>query len=294
MTDLNPTLDQVHAYMLAHGWSRRPDDPPGRENWQHQLRDYENDGMTFPSDDQDPGWALYLSGMLETFAAKDGRCEHEVLAEILGDVDKATLLKRLERARAVDRELRERFRVSNDALSALRLARPAVSGKRLDAAKHILEWLDVHAQGYGSPVVGVTHRGAQEMPLKVDWLWDLLMESDEPAPTADEYASRVLHIETTEAPGEMFVGPFPGGPEGDARLEVWLAEKQSPAWTRVVVAALERPVVLADMPERERLVHENPELATQIRCGIAEAERGETVYLGSFSQHLDEDGSPNG
>lgn len=42
------------------------------------------------------------------------------------------------------------------------------------------------------------------------------------------------------------------------------------------------------VPERERLVHENPELAEQIREGIAEAERGETVDLGSFAQHLDE------
>ena len=42
------------------------------------------------------------------------------------------------------------------------------------------------------------------------------------------------------------------------------------------------------IPERERLVHENPELAEQVREGIAQAERGETVDLGSFAQHLDE------
>lgn len=289
MPDSNPTLEQVHAYMLAHGWSRRPDDPPGREHWQHSLRDYENDGMTFPGDDQDPDWASYLSGMIETFAEKDGRCEHEVLAEILGDVDKATLLKRLERARAVDRELRERFQESNDELCALRLARPAVSGKRLEAAKRILEWIDDHAQGYGSPVIGVTHRGAQELPLRVDWLWTLLMEADEPASAESECVARILHIESTDASGEMFVGPFPGGWEGDARLDAWLAEKRSPAWTRVCVAVLEQPVVLADIPERERLVHENPELAAQIREGIAESERSETRDLGSFAQHLDDE-----
>lgn len=42
------------------------------------------------------------------------------------------------------------------------------------------------------------------------------------------------------------------------------------------------------IPERERRVHENPALAEQIREGIAEAERGETVDLGSFAQHLDQ------
>lgn len=45
--------------------------------------------------------------------------------------------------------------------------------------------------------------------------------------------------------------------------------------------------------ERERLVHENPELAVQIRRGIDEAERGETVDRGSFAQYL-EDGDDDG
>ena len=37
------------------------------------------------------------------------------------------------------------------------------------------------------------------------------------------------------------------------------------------------------------LVWENPALAEQIREGIAEAEVGATVYLGSFAQFLTED-----
>jgi len=41
------------------------------------------------------------------------------------------------------------------------------------------------------------------------------------------------------------------------------------------------------IPDRERLVHDDPGLAAQIREGIAEAERGETVDLGSFAQALD-------
>lgn len=44
------------------------------------------------------------------------------------------------------------------------------------------------------------------------------------------------------------------------------------------------------IPERERLVHDDPALAEQIREGIAEAEAGETVGLGSFAEHLDGDG----
>ena len=47
-------------------------------------------------------------------------------------------------------------------------------------------------------------------------------------------------------------------------------------------------LIVAYIAERERLVHENPGLAAQIREGIAEAERGDTVDLGSFAQHLDE------
>jgi len=42
------------------------------------------------------------------------------------------------------------------------------------------------------------------------------------------------------------------------------------------------------VPERERLVHDDPVPAAQIREGIAEAEAGRTVDLGSFAQHLDE------
>jgi hypothetical protein len=46
---------------------------------------------------------------------------------------------------------------------------------------------------------------------------------------------------------------------------------------------------MTDIPERERIIHDNPELAAQIREGIAQAERGETVDLGSFAHHLDND-----
>lgn len=44
---------------------------------------------------------------------------------------------------------------------------------------------------------------------------------------------------------------------------------------------------MTDIPERERLVHDDPALAEQIREGIAQAERGETVDLGNFAQYLE-------
>lgn len=54
------------------------------------------------------------------------------------------------------------------------------------------------------------------------------------------------------------------------------------------IANLERELD-AYIGERERLVRDDPELAAQIREGIAQAERGETVDLGSFAQYLDGD-----
>jgi hypothetical protein len=48
------------------------------------------------------------------------------------------------------------------------------------------------------------------------------------------------------------------------------------------------PLIRAYIGERERLVHDDPQLAQQIREGVADAERGDTVYLGSFAQFLDE------
>ena len=101
-----------------------------------------------------------------------------------------------------------------------------------------------------------------------------------------EFIPRVVHVVRTEGPtSEIFAGPF----RDQATLEAWLAENRTHRWTHVQVAPLERPVLRADIPERERLVHDDPALAQQIRDGIAEAERGETVYRGSFAQYLDGD-----
>jgi hypothetical protein len=47
------------------------------------------------------------------------------------------------------------------------------------------------------------------------------------------------------------------------------------------------PVV--SIPEREMIVWRTPELAIEIREGLAAAERGETADLGSFQQYLDDD-----
>ena len=47
-------------------------------------------------------------------------------------------------------------------------------------------------------------------------------------------------------------------------------------------------VPVVSIPEREMLVWENPQLAEQVRQGVADAEAGRTVYLGSFAQYLDD------
>jgi hypothetical protein len=47
------------------------------------------------------------------------------------------------------------------------------------------------------------------------------------------------------------------------------------------------PVV--SIPEREMIVWRNPQLASEIPEALDEAERGETVDLGSFDQHDDEE-----
>jgi hypothetical protein len=47
------------------------------------------------------------------------------------------------------------------------------------------------------------------------------------------------------------------------------------------------PVV--SIPEREMIVWRNPELAASVREGIAQAETGQTVDLGSFGKYADDD-----
>lgn len=47
------------------------------------------------------------------------------------------------------------------------------------------------------------------------------------------------------------------------------------------------PVV--SIPEREMIVWRNPELAQAIREGIAQAEHGDTVDRGDFSQYADDE-----
>lgn len=46
------------------------------------------------------------------------------------------------------------------------------------------------------------------------------------------------------------------------------------------------PVV--SIPEREMVVWLNPELAASVREGIAQAETGQTIDLGSFAQYADD------
>lgn len=87
-----PTMEQVHAYLLATGWERRPDDPPGTQHWFNPpCADYPDDTMTLWDGEDDPAGG----GLLEMLAADEGRCEHAILADILGQPDPATLLQRI-------------------------------------------------------------------------------------------------------------------------------------------------------------------------------------------------------
>lgn len=87
-----PTMEQVHAYLLKTGWERRPDNPPGTQHWFNPPRaDYPDDTMTLWDNEPDPT----NGGLLEILASDEGRCEHEVLADILGRPDPATLLRHI-------------------------------------------------------------------------------------------------------------------------------------------------------------------------------------------------------
>ena len=90
---LTPTMEQVHAHLLRTGWERRPDDPAGTQHWFNPAcADYPDDTMTLWDNEPDPT----DGGLLEILASDEGRCEHEILADILGQPDTATLLKRIE------------------------------------------------------------------------------------------------------------------------------------------------------------------------------------------------------
>jgi hypothetical protein len=96
-------------------------------------------------------------------------------------------------------------------------------------------------------------------------------------------------------------GPFEAvaEAEADTRGRVTIARAGARPGRRYrVYANMDGVVVLepvVSIPEREMLVWEKPELAQQIREGIAEAEAGRTTDLGSFAQFLtDEDDDEQG
>jgi hypothetical protein len=124
------------------------------------------------------------------------------------------------------------------------------------------------------------------------------------APPASTAAGRLHAI---LAGYEPYVGAMVAIPDADARellaASAELAalrhalETAQPVLTAVWSAVVDKIVpmwnavapILESTPDRERLVHDDPALAQQIRDGIDEAERGEAVYLGSFAQYLDGD-----
>lgn len=94
MTDMTvpkPTLDNVRTYLTAHGWTLQVGTQPSIDRWLHPLYgDYPRYGIRIQHDDEDPA-----SGLLELLADHEGRCEHEVLADMLGEMDVATVLARI-------------------------------------------------------------------------------------------------------------------------------------------------------------------------------------------------------
>lgn len=98
-----PTMSQFHDYLLAHNWELRHYDPAGHEHWWHpSSADYVDESYSWARDDWDAP-----SDMLEIIAGKEGRCEHEILAEMLSGVDPALL----DVAEELDREVQ--FRMSD-------------------------------------------------------------------------------------------------------------------------------------------------------------------------------------
>jgi hypothetical protein len=111
-----PTLTQVRAYFEAHGWTRRPDEPPGREHWWHPTYgDHPDSGLTWRSDDPDLMGRL---GLGEPLSIHEGRCEHEILADMLGRPDPATLLQRIEALEGENRRQAAEITTLRDTLAA--------------------------------------------------------------------------------------------------------------------------------------------------------------------------------
>src|SRR3984957_11379682 len=80
--------------------------------------------------------------------------------------------------------------------------------------------------------------------------------------------------------------------EGDSRGRVRLGRAGAEPGRRYRVERNVDGVLLlipvVSIPEREMVVWRNPELAAEIREGLAAAERGETEDLGSFEKYLDD------
>lgn len=117
MTELDLTVAQFRAYLLAHNW-RQHSGPefPSHDVWRNPAYgDYPDGGILLPNGDADIVLGrIYASGVLETLARFEGRCEHEVLADTLGEMDAATAL-----AQVVELEAeREQLAVRADGLAA--------------------------------------------------------------------------------------------------------------------------------------------------------------------------------
>lgn len=152
------------------------------------------------------------------------------------------------------------------------------------------------ADGVVWPDGSVTVRWRGNRPSTVNWgrIEDVEAINGHGGATRIVYAAERRETDDEPWPREKPMPSFTWGDRGahyrQALLEYWDARGETPrnhADPTTASNAVDWWNERAQA-ERERLVHENPELAAQIREGVAEAERGETVDLGSFAQHLDE------
>lgn len=93
----HPAAARVREYLAATGWDCYPQ-PRGDDVWRHPgFGDYPDDGISFPGEvTTTDRWDLYVDGITETLGDFEGRCQHEVLAELLGESGIAALLARID------------------------------------------------------------------------------------------------------------------------------------------------------------------------------------------------------
>src|SRR5215831_6057986 len=116
----------------------------------------------------------------------------------------------------------------------------------------------------------MTSEGVQETPRSAS-IGKVVTMTSAPAPYEPEQFETVAEVEV-DSRGRISLGKAGAQPGRRYRVE-----------QRVDGVLLLIPVV--SIPEREMIVWRNPEVASEIREALDEANRGDTVDLGSFDQY---------